>query len=125
MKFEGKSFFIITNGCPECRMEASEVENTLVKQYLMRRCDDFRESDLIVFLGCGVTQDKENLSGNINDLLLSSKRSDSDLMTLGCITKHRPELAYSGEAYEEIAARIKIDSRFGTAEPVGSEKKRF
>jgi MiaB/RimO family radical SAM methylthiotransferase len=64
------------------------------------------KADLIVFVGCSATEDKEFLSRLIIESLRSQKRPDAQVLVTGCIAKIYPELAYSGDKLKPVADRI-------------------
>ena len=107
-----KSFCVITNGCIECRMEASEVERSLVETPSLWLCKDYTKADLIIFLGCSVNQEKEELSSKIIEVIEDGKKPGAQLLPLGCILKSRPDLACHDKKYSELVKQIKSISRF-------------
>jgi len=93
-------------------MEASEVEQFLLETSSLSLCRDYTQADLIIFLGCSVNKDKEELSSKIIETIKHGKRPDAQLLPLGCIIKIRPDLARHDSNYSELTKKIKSISRF-------------
>jgi tRNA A37 methylthiotransferase MiaB len=101
-----KSVCVVTNGCTEGRIDSALLECFFKESPDFRLCRDCMKADLIVFVGCCATQDKEFLSRLIIESLHSKKRQDAQVLVTGCIAKVRPELAYNGEELKPVADRI-------------------
>ena len=103
---EQESVCIITNGCTEGRMDSALLEHFFKQSSDFRLCKDCIKADLIVFVGCSATEDKEFLSRLIIKSLRSKKRQDAQILVTGCIAKIYPELAYDGDKLKLLADRI-------------------
>lgn len=107
-----KSVSIITNGCLECRMDCAELDRFFQETLGYRLCKDPKEADIIVFKGCGVNQEKEDLSCQIIKAIEHNKRPDAQILITGCITKIRSELADNSKELKELGDKINRLSRF-------------
>jgi MiaB/RimO family radical SAM methylthiotransferase len=88
-----KSVYILTNGCPECVMDANLLEKTFCEKHGYAISEDYRNANYIFFLGCSVTQGMEDHSLKLIDHINQFKQPNSELIVLGCIAKLKPELA--------------------------------
>lgn len=93
------------------------METAMVCRYLDLHPDyqvvsDCAEADLIIFLGCSVTQDKEDLSLQIAKALNLSKRPDAEILVAGCISKIRPELKNTDPRHQAILEQLHRIARF-------------
>ena len=93
------------------------METAMVCRYLEHHPDyrlvtDCAEADLIIFLGCSVTQDKEDLSLQITKALNLSKRPTAEILVAGCIVKVRPELKNTNPKHQEILEELRRIARF-------------
>ncbi|MCL5611490.1 MAG: hypothetical protein M1485_02885 [Chloroflexi bacterium] len=79
--------FIMTNGCPEARIDAAALDVLFKEKYGIHLVHDWKTADLIIFFGCAVTQDKEDLSLSIIDLFEANEKPNARLLVIGCITK--------------------------------------
>ena len=104
--------FVFTNGCPESRMETAMICRYLDRHPDYRLVTDCAEADLIIFLGCSVTQDKEDLSLQIAKALNLSKRPDAEILVAGCIAKIRPELENKDPKHRAILEELQRIARF-------------
>jgi tRNA A37 methylthiotransferase MiaB len=112
--FVGWRVNVITNGCNECRLEAAEVEALLKEDPSYAYCRDFREADLVVFLTCSFSQNKEDLSLRILAELDRRKKSGAEVLPLGCLVRLKPELCRSSLRHQKLVDRIEGLSRFET-----------
>ena len=111
---EQESVCIITNGCTEGRMDSALLEHFFKQSSDFRLCKDCIKADLIVFVGCSATEDKEFLSRLIIKSLRSKKRQDAQILVTGCIAKIYPELAYDGDKLKiNIADRGDVGDKMG------------
>lgn len=101
-----KNVCVITNGCIDCRMQAAELQQVLGGAATYSPCSDYTQADLVVFLGCSITQDKENLSCRIIEEIDARKRPGAQLLPVGCIVKTRPDLCRNGAASEELKGTV-------------------
>ena len=107
-----KSVCVITNGCTEGRMDSALVERFFQERSDFQPCTDCMKADLIVFLGCCATQDKENLSRQIIESLRLKKRSDAHILVVGCISKLQPELQSKDSQFKDLVDQINGMSNF-------------
>ena len=83
---------MVANGCPENLMDAA-----LLQHYLGDRCEykiveGYAEADVILVLGCSVTQHMEDESRDLIAHLEANKRPGARLEVTGCIAKVQPDL---------------------------------
>ena len=108
---EQTSVCVVTNGCTESRMDCALIERFLQENKGFRPCKDSKKADLIVFEGCSVNQDKENLSRRIINALESRKSPNAQVLVTGCIAKLLPELTRNGEKFRDLVDQIDRLSR--------------
>lgn len=101
-----KSVCVITNGCTEGRMDSALVEQFFQEKTDFELCHDCIKADLIVFVGCCATEDKENCSRMIIDTLRLQKRPTAQVLVTGCIAKVRPELVCHDGELQDIFDHI-------------------
>ncbi len=108
-----KSVCVITNGCIECRMDCAQLDRFFRANSHFWLCKDARKTDLIVFKGCALHQEKEQLSCQIVEALERMKRVDAQILVTGCIAKMRPELdsAYNNDNFKDLINQINRLSR--------------
>ncbi|MBN2009919.1 MiaB/RimO family radical SAM methylthiotransferase [candidate division KSB1 bacterium] len=97
-----KKVFIMTNGCPENRIDVARTINFLEsKQYAI--VDNCREADLLLFNTCALTQTSEDLSVKMIEQLKSQKKAGHPLFVYGCLPKiniNRLREVYDGTIFE-------------------------
>lgn len=81
-----KSVFLITNGCPENRIDMGIIHN-FFRQNGWNISDNYFSSNLIVFNACALTQFHEEQSINIIETLKANKPPGSKLIVCGCLPK--------------------------------------
>ncbi|MFC1704262.1 radical SAM protein [Candidatus Omnitrophota bacterium] len=81
-----KKVFILSNGCPENRLDVAQVQNSLSLRN-WEITSRIKESDLIVFNTCALTCDAENLSLEIVKNLEMIKNKSAQLIVSGCLPK--------------------------------------
>jgi len=106
------SVSVVAYGCPEVAMDA-----TLLEQYFQQKsgftlCQDHSQADLIIFLGCSVTQNSEDYSSRTIEILKAQKRPDAQLLVAGCIAKMRPDLAGDQSNFYGLVKEIEALRRF-------------
>lgn len=85
-----KKVFIITNGCPENRIDTARIQEFFVKnEYTIT--DKLQDADTIIFNACAHTQDFENLSIEIIKDINLKKKPSAELIVCGCLTKINKE----------------------------------
>lgn len=94
---------VIANGCHENYNDA-----VLLKQYMSETkgavlCDNYKDADLILILGCANTNHMETESQDLINHIQATKRPDSKALVMGCIAKIRPDL---GTDEEELNASL-------------------
>ena len=85
------TIYVSCNGCEDGRLSSAYVE----KFFKMNKCTvtrDAAQADLIVFYACGLTKENENDSLRVLEKLQSTKKTDSELIVWGCLTKINPRL---------------------------------
>ena len=81
-----KSVFLITNGCPENKIDMAMIQN-FFKKNNWNIVDNYFNSDMIVFNACGLTQFHERQSVRIINTLKTHKPSGANLIICGCLPK--------------------------------------
>ncbi len=92
-------------------MDCAQLDRFFQESSGFRLCKDPKKADLIVFKGCSVNQEKEDLSCQIVKVLESSKRPDAEILVTGCVAKIRPDLAYDGREFTDLVDQINRLSR--------------
>lgn len=77
---------VITNGCPENRMETVQVQEFFNKNS-REITSDYREADLIFFNACGATQYSQEGSITIINQIKANKMPNAELIVCGCLPK--------------------------------------
>lgn len=100
---KGTKICVIANGCHENFNDA-----VLLKQYMAETkdailCDNYKDADLILLLGCANTKHMETESQELFAHIQATKHPDSKALVMGCIAKIRPDL---GTDADEINASI-------------------
>ena len=92
---------VITNGCPENRIDSARIEQFLVQNgWIITQ--NLEESNLIIFNACGLTKDTQEGSINIIKKLKKEKNRNSELIVCGClprINKGSIQKAYNGNIF--------------------------
>jgi threonylcarbamoyladenosine tRNA methylthiotransferase CDKAL1 len=81
-----KKVCVITNGCPENRIDCARMQEF----FSSNDCNvtaDIKEADLIVFNACGLTQSSEQSSVNIIKFIQANKQPSAELIVCGCLPK--------------------------------------
>lgn len=85
-----KRVCILTNGCPENRIDCSHLAEFFNKSGWLFTAN-YSEAELIIFNACGLTESKEDDSINIADFLQKSKSVGAKLIVCGCLPKINKE----------------------------------
>ena len=101
-----RSVCVITNGCTEGRMDSALLERFFQVSDEFRPCKDCMKADLIVFVGCCATQDKEYLSKLTIQTLRLKKCPDAQILVTGCMAKLQPELACNDGEFTDLVDQI-------------------
>jgi len=94
----GKEICVITNGCPETRVDTARIEESL-KQNGWIVTNDFRKADIILFNSCALTQYNQERSIEMIKTIKTKKKPHAQLIVFGClpkINKKRLEEVYQG-----------------------------
>jgi len=110
-----KNVLLITNGCPENRIDCAKIEQFLV-QNEWRITKKIGESNLIIFNACGLTEVEQENSIKIIKKLKRKKKVASKLIVCGClpmINKERIQEIYDGDIFggddtQKLANRLGI-----------------
>ena len=78
--------FVLSNGCPENRIDAARMQELLIKNNFTL-CENFKEADFILFNSFGLTKDTQNISLKIIDDLQKNKKQSARFITCGCLSK--------------------------------------
>lgn len=110
-----KNVLVITNGCPENRIDCAKIEQFLVQnEWIIAK--RIRESNLIIFNACGLTEFQQEDSIRLIKKLKRKKETDSKLIVCGClpmINKERIREIYDGDIFggddpQKLAHRLGI-----------------
>ncbi len=100
MEFKKKAF-LVTNGCPENRIDLARVQKFLQEHdWILTKT--IEEADLILFNSCGLTHYTENISIKIIQQLTARKKPSAELIVYGClprINKERVREVYQGVTF--------------------------
>ncbi|MCW4018932.1 MAG: radical SAM protein [Candidatus Bathyarchaeota archaeon] len=80
------SVFVVSNGCPENRMDVARAERYLVENGWTINAG-LEDADLILFNACGRSSKTESYSIGIIKEIQSKMRSDQQLIVWGCLPK--------------------------------------
>lgn len=94
-------------------MDVAALERRLVESMGFVSTPDYRQADQIIFFACADTQDLENNSRRLIDLLQARKRPDAGLIVTGCLTRIRPELQLNQTQHPELIQAIEDIISFG------------
>lgn len=81
---------VLTNGCPENRIDAACMQE-LLKKKGWSISDNPSNSDLILFNACGLTKQMEDSGIRFINHLKSKQKSGSRLIVCGCLPRINPE----------------------------------
>ncbi|MBN2006848.1 MAG: radical SAM protein [Anaerolineae bacterium] len=115
-----KRAFLITNGCPENRIDAAGMQALLVSNG-WAITPDATQADMIFFNACGLTDDEERDSLEIIRDLKRRKQEDARLIVCGCFPRIHP--AALEKLYDDItfgSDDIESFSEIIQADPSGS-----
>ena len=77
---------VITNGCPENRIDCAEIEQCLIHHGWMVT-QEVNQADLIILNLCGLLNETEAKSLNLLKQVEKIKRADAKLIVTGCLPK--------------------------------------
>jgi tRNA A37 methylthiotransferase MiaB len=83
---EQKKVYVVTNGCPENRLDVSREENLLVK-YGFTATKNWHEADFIFFNACGRSEESAQYSVRIIEHFQKTKNEKQKLIVWGCLPK--------------------------------------
>lgn len=86
------SIYIISNGCHESLFDARLLELYLNESPAFNAVEKIQDADIIILLGCSVSQNKEEQTCELMKIISEQKRPDARILVSGCIEKIRPEL---------------------------------
>lgn len=82
--------YILTNGCPENRIDSSRMEE-LFRQNNYEVTGAINQADFVVFNSCALTNDMENESIRLIDEIKRRMLPSAKLIVCGCLVKINPE----------------------------------
>ena len=85
-KEEQKKICVITNGCPENRIDSATLLE-LSKENGWIATSDYRKADMVLFNACGLTEDCQNNSVKTINQIQAGKKSSAKLIAYGCLSK--------------------------------------
>lgn len=77
---------VLTNGCPENRIDSARVRDFFLKNGL-KSVNNFKDADLILFNACALTHYNEVRSLAIIDHIKAHKKPNASLIVFGCLAK--------------------------------------
>jgi len=86
MSLKDKKALLITNGCPENRIDLARMQE-LLKENNWLITKKIKEADLILFNTCGLTKQIEETTIKMIKQLKRKKKSTADLIVFGCLSK--------------------------------------
>jgi MiaB/RimO family radical SAM methylthiotransferase len=101
-----KKICVITNGCPENRIDCSKMQKHLGdNRYTVTA--DIQDADIIVFNACGLTCATQESSIEIIKFIQAQKKPSAELVVCGCLPKiNLPRLK---EVHQGLAFEHKIE----------------
>lgn len=96
-----KKVCMITNGCPENRIDGARMQEFL-KQNGWIVTSDWRDADIILFNACALTKDSQENSMEIINRIKARKKPAAELIVYGClpkINKERLREIYQGPTF--------------------------
>jgi len=91
-KKRGKKACVITNGCPENRIDGARMQEFLRENGWIVTAN-YADADVILFNACGFTQRTQENSITITNLIQAKKKPSAELIVYGCLPKiNRPRL---------------------------------
>lgn len=86
----GRKVYILTNGCPENRIDSSKIQAFFGSNgyEISKKIGD---ADLIIFNACALTQSAEDSSLRIIEEIKEAKAPSAELIVCGCLTKINPD----------------------------------
>ncbi len=97
-----KKVCVITNGCPENRIDCARIQEFLGDSGHTVTAN-FQDADTIVFNACGLTNATQEFSIKIIKFLQAQKKPSAELVVCGCLPKiNKPRLreVYKGVTFE-------------------------
>jgi len=85
-QIRSKKVCIITNGCPENRIDCARMQAFLSDNSHII-IDDYKDADVIVFNACGLTEDSQDDSIKIIRFIQANKQPSAELVVCGCLPK--------------------------------------
>jgi len=82
----GKNICVITNGCPENRIDAARIQEFLIENG-WTVVDDYRDADMILFNACALTKHKQDISIEKIKKITAKKNPAAKLIVCGCLSK--------------------------------------
>jgi threonylcarbamoyladenosine tRNA methylthiotransferase CDKAL1 len=110
-----KKVCVLTNGCPENRIDCSKMQK-FAGDNGCTITSEIKEADIIVFNACGLTESTQEHSIDIIKFIETQKKPSAELVVCGClprINKSRLREVYHGFAFEHDIGQLKevIDIR--------------
>ncbi len=114
-KLDCKKVCVLTNGCPENRIDCSRMQKFLGDNGCTVTTD-IHDADVIIFNACGLTESTQEHSIDIIRFVESQKRPSAELIVCGClpkINKSRLREVHQGFTFEHDIEQLKeiIDIR--------------
>lgn len=113
-----KAVYIVVNGCHENHMDALLVQRYLGEECQLVDAPDVASADIILVMGCAVTQHMEDESRDLIEQLKIVKRPDAKLIVGGCVAKVKPQFktgdqdpAVPLDGIERLTVEMNADAR--------------
>ena len=85
----GKKVCVMANGCPENRIEAARIEEFL-KANGWKITKNYKQSDCVIFIACGLTNDREEYSNYVINKI--SSNNNRTIFVGGCLPRIKEDL---------------------------------
>lgn len=109
LKIECKKVCVLTNGCPENRIDCAKIQR-FVWANGHTITTDIRRADIIIFNACGLTESTQEHSVDIIKFIEAQKQPSAELVVCGClpkINKSRLREVYQGFTFEHDIKQLK------------------
>jgi len=107
-EIRSKRVCVITNGCPENRIDCARIQ-TFLSDNSHIPTDNYRDADVIVFNACGLTEISQEDSIKIIRFIQANKQPSAELVVCGCLPKiNMPRLrqVHQGLTFEHNLERL-------------------
>jgi len=107
-QIRSKKVCVITNGCPENRIDCARMQ-TFLSDNSHILTDNYQDADVIVFNACGLTESSQEDSIKIIRFIQANKQPSAELVVCGCLPKinmSRLRQVHHGFTFEHDLERL-------------------